>query len=331
MTKIAVDPEMLQALSNQAQRAATDLSEIGSRLQTMLGGLDWEIHRRVALEAGVEEARGQAGQLSEQTGGWAQFLSQKAQDFAHLDQTMAQALASVSGLAVAAGAVAGAGAVTGAVTGDDKGGGTLPGAVTPQRSNAVPYGEGVTSTNTERWKPVDVPVTSTQDDRSHLDQNGRVDRYNQVLDQFNVTGNPRYLRNGDTTYCNIFVSDATRAMGAEVPHCVMPDGTPVKTGTAGSVELDANKTVQWLEKHGAQYGWQSASPADAQQMANDGRPAVAVMENPGDIGHVAVVRPGHNDPEQGPQIANVGGSNFASTTVRRGFGKTDSIQYFVHQ
>jgi hypothetical protein len=152
-----------------------------------------------------------------------------------------------------------------------------------------------------------------------------------VLDQFNVTGNPRYLEDGENTFCNIFVSDATRAMGAEVPHCVMPDGTPVKTGTAGSVELDANRTVQWLEKHGAQYGWQSASPADAQQMANDGRPAVAVMEVPREIGHVAVVRPGLYDPAQGPRIANVGESNFASGTVREGFGKTNSVQYFVHE
>jgi hypothetical protein len=293
----------------------------------MLGGLDWEIHRRVALEAGVEEARSHAGQLSEQTAGWAHFLAQKAQEFAHLDQTMAQALASVSGLAVAVGAVAGAGAVTG----DNKGSGTPQGAVTPRGSSAVPHGKGVESTDTGRWKPVDVPVTSTQDDRGHLDQKGRVDRYNQVLDQFNVTGNPRYLRNGDTTYCNIFVSDATRALGAEIPHCVMPDGTPVITGTRGSVELEANKTVQWLEQHGAQYGWRSVSPAEAQQMANDGRPAVAVMENPGDIGHVAVVRPGLYDPDQGPQIANVGGSNFVSDSVRRGFGKTDSIQYFVHE
>jgi hypothetical protein len=308
MTKIAVDPEMLQALSNHAQRAAADLSEIGSRLHTMLGGLDWEIHRRVALEAGVEEARSHAGLLSEQTAGWAHFLSQKAQEFAHLDQTMAQMLA---GAATVVTAVAGARVAAG--------------------SSAIPYGQGVTSTNTERWKPVDVPLSSTQDDRTHLDQKGRVDRYNQVLDQFNVTGNPRYLQDGENTFCNIFVSDATRAMGAEVPHSVMPDGTPVKTGTAGSVELDANRTVQWLEKHGAQYGWHSASPADAQQMANDGRPAVAAMEVPRNIGHVAVVRPGSYDPARGPQIANVGESNFASGTVREGFGKTNSVQYFVHE
>jgi hypothetical protein len=143
-----------------------------------------------------------------------------------------------------------------------------------------------------------------------------------------VERNPRYRRDANT-YCNIFVSDATRAMGAEVPHWVMPDGSPAAPGTKGAHELDANATVNWLDKHGAEYGWRPATAQEAQAVANDGHPAVVVMEKPGAIGHVAMVRPGDYSEANGPATANVGAHNLSRDTVQHGFG-TKQVQYFVH-
>ena len=54
--------------------------------------------------------------------------------------------------------------------------------------------------------------------------------YNAVLDQFSVGNNPRYARRNGNTYCNIFVWDATRAMGAEIPHWVDQQGRPAEVG-----------------------------------------------------------------------------------------------------
>lgn len=330
MTRILLDPEHLMTLSLQAERTAGDLGELQAWLHGVLGAFDWEIRRRGEVESAVEEARAQALRLGEQAGAWGRFLSAKAQEFARLDGALAQALAGVG----VAGAMAGAaGAVHAATGGAVPHPGPAPkagaGNALPDAS-AVPYGKGVPVRQTERWKPVDVPVTSTAADRQRLDAAGRVDLYNQVLSQFDVTQNPRYVRNGETTYCNIFVTDATRALGAEIPHWVQQDGTPASPGAQGAQELNANNTVNWLEQHGAAYGWRHATAEDAQRTANDGRPAVAVMAVHGGTGHVAVVRPGAYDPAEGPQIANAGQNNFESGTVAKGFGHT-RVHYFVHE
>jgi len=47
-----------------------------------------------------------------------------------------------------------------------------------------------------------------------------VSSYNAVIDQFGVDRNPRYAPHDGLTFCNIFVSDVTRAMEAPIPHRV---------------------------------------------------------------------------------------------------------------
>lgn len=156
--------------------------------------------------------------------------------------------------------------------------------------------------------------------------------YTDVLNQFGVETNPRYDQRNNNTYCNIFVWDATRAMGAEIPHWVVPkSGAPVEVGKG--IELNANGVVNWLNKSGSQNGWHAETAVEAQQLANDGHPAVAVWNNPGGIGHVAMVRPGEYSTTNGPCIAQAGGVNTSSGTVGQNFvvaSKKDQMQYFVH-
>ncbi|HEX8825812.1 MAG TPA: peptidoglycan-binding protein [Archangium sp.] len=175
------------------------------------------------------------------------------------------------------------------------------------------------TTNTQAWIPVDAPVRGNPSNRN-------AHTYNEVLNQFAVGNNPRYTPRGGNTYCNIFVWDATRAMGAEIPHWVDGAGNP--TGVGKGRELNANATVDWLHQNGARHGYRQVSAAEAQQLANQGHPAVAVWKNPGGIGHVAMVRPGEVT-GQGPAIAQAGSKNFNNGHVKDSFGSRP-VEYWVN-
>ncbi len=173
----------------------------------------------------------------------------------------------------------------------------------------------------QQWKPNDPPLTgdSSLRDRSF---------YDAILNQFAVDKNGRYLPAGGKTYCNIFVWDATRAMGAEIPHWVDANGNPAGVGAAGAHELSANGVVNWLSQHGGRNGWRAVSAAEAQQWANAGKPSVVTFNNPGGTGHVAMVRPGELT-DRGPAIAQAGGHNFNSGHVQDGF-YNKPVVYWVH-
>jgi peptidoglycan hydrolase-like protein with peptidoglycan-binding domain len=175
------------------------------------------------------------------------------------------------------------------------------------------------TTNTQAWIPVDAPVRGNPSNRN-------AQSYNEVLNQFAVGNNPRYTPRGGNTYCNIFVWDATRAMGAEIPHWVDKSGNA--TGVGKGRELNANATVDWLHQHGARHGYRKVSAAEAQRLANQGHPAVAVWKNPGGIGHVAMVRPGEMT-SRGPAIAQAGSRNFNRGHVQDGFGNRP-VEYWVN-
>lgn len=152
--------------------------------------------------------------------------------------------------------------------------------------------------------------------------------YAQVINQFAVGDNPRYARRNGNTYCNIYAWDVTRAMGAELPHWRRHDGTPAQPFEQGAYEMNANGTARWLNQHGERYGWRQVSAEEAQAHANRGAPAVAIRENPGGIGHVAVVRPGEMT-DRGPCIAQAGGRNFNEGNVRDVWRRS-APQYWVH-
>ena len=160
------------------------------------------------------------------------------------------------------------------------------------------------------WLPAEAPLKSTPSERS-------LALYDAVINQFAVEKNPRYRRNQQgkgETYCNIFVWDVTRAMGAEIPHWVDQNNDPSVLGEG--IELDANDVIQWLHNRGS---WKRVDPERAQNLANQGFPVVATWLNPGGIRYIAVVRPGQYSSSQGATIAQAGGTNFNHGTVAQGF------------
>lgn len=175
------------------------------------------------------------------------------------------------------------------------------------------------TTRTDAWNPVNAPIQSVPGNRS-------VTRYNDAINQFAVGVNPRYAKRNGNTYCNIFVWDVTRAMGAEIPHWVDGNGNPVGVGKGR--ELSANGVCSWLKNHGARFGWKKVSAAEAQAAANQGKPVVSSWHNPGGIGHVGIVRPGEIT-DRGPAAAQAGAKNFNRGHVADGFGSRP-VEYWVH-
>lgn len=185
------------------------------------------------------------------------------------------------------------------------------------------YSEG-TYNPKDRYSALSVkpPLRNTKDER---DPN----IYKAVLNQFGVEKNPRYDQRNGNTYCNIYVWDATSAMGAPIPHWVNANGDPVSDGKGS--ELNANGVVAWLRDHGYQRGWHQVSAADAQAYSNQGKPAVVVWANPNPSlsGHVAMVRPGEYSSTTGPHITQAGATNYNHTTVSNTFGDK-KVTYYVH-
>ena len=116
--------------------------------------------------------------------------------------------------------------------------------------------------------------------------------YNDVIDQAQVTLNPRYLPAGGETYCNIFAKDVMAWMQAALPYWVDTNGNPTKPFTTGAREQSANRMSDWLAVHGRRYGWEQVDlPEEAQSRANLGHPTLAIAPAT-KHGHVVVVRPG---------------------------------------
>ncbi len=172
-----------------------------------------------------------------------------------------------------------------------------------------------------------------------VNEPGQRDRamYANVINQFGVGSNPRYTprdidKNGSQdTFCNIFVWDVTRAMGAEIPfHVSLEDGhSPV--AVAKGNYMDANEMTRWLSEHGTKYGWREVSAEEAQSSANAGQPAVVAWDSHSSkAGHVAVVRPGEYSEKDGPVIAQAGRNNLNETTVSKTFANK-TPRYFVHE
>lgn len=190
-------------------------------------------------------------------------------------------------------------------------------------SEAVPY---------NAWVAVSPKVRSNEGNRS-------AKLLNEVIAQFQVETNGRYKQNkyGNDTYCNIFLWDVSRAMGAEIPHYINPQtGEPrYYPNVQGAMELDANGVADWLSKNGAKYGWKEVSAKEAQACANRGRPAVTAWKNSGGIGHVQVVCPSKNgdfDANRGVTVAQAGRVNTQYSHISSTFssGRLSGVKYYVH-
>lgn len=168
----------------------------------------------------------------------------------------------------------------------------------------------MTFPNPRQWVAVDAPLTNAPGHRSP-------EALRAVLAQFDVLNAARYQPADGKTYCNIFVSDATRALGCEVPHWIVDE--------KGERELNANATCDWLLILGPQHGWREVGAWDAVREAMRGCPVVLAWQNPNPrkSGHVAVMlENGH--------IAQAGRRNLFDAPVEQGFGRHQP-RFFVHE
>lgn len=128
-------------------------------------------------------------------------------------------------------------------------------------------------------------------------------RLNQTLDSLHVNNNPKYqpkVVNGKKeTYCNVYVHDATTKLGAPIP------------------QMRANEMNTWLKN--SSNGWKQVSPAEAQKLANQGKPVVGAWSNPNGHGHVVMVRPGTYSAADGPHVAQAGSKPTNFTTLSGAF------------
>mgnify|MGYP006910108708 CR=1 FL=1 len=124
-------------------------------------------------------------------------------------------------------------------------------------------------------------------------------------------------------------------MDVQLPHWVDAKGKPTAYAAAGAHELNANATFNWLESHGAEYGWRKVSMDEASGYANQGKPALVVWKNPNPArsGHVAVVIP---STDGRTHIAQAGGVNTEDRAIAAGsaFGLAGTIgkdcSFWVH-
>ena len=203
---------------------------------------------------------------------------------------------------------------------------------------ATAFARGLANAN-DRAAPLNAPLTNDAHHRSAFD-------YAKVIDQFRVDESARY-EPGAATYCNIFVWDVTRAMGAEIPHYVSKDD---QTGASAVdelgqfnapgdqlEELNVNRTVAWLQDAGPSNGWTRVDARMAQDMANGGHPAVAIWPNPSaeQPGHVAIVRPGSLPlSASGVAIAQAGRLVLDADHLDTGFNDPKlqkPVQYWFHE
>ena len=187
---------------------------------------------------------------------------------------------------------------------------------------------GETIIPVEAWRPTTPAITSNETNRSP-------ERYRAVIDQFNVETAERYRpgRN-DSTYCNIFLWDVTKAMGAEIPHYTDPEtGEPrYYPDTKGAKSMGAIATDAWLEKHGREYGWYEADAETAQRYANEGKPAVT---SAGSLGHVQIVCPSEDggfDTARGVTIAQAGRivTNYSYISGTYSTTGQKNVRYWIH-
>ena len=164
--------------------------------------------------------------------------------------------------------------------------------------------------NPQQWKPLEPPMRGDSSRRSPQ-------ALLEITRQFHVAEALRYRPSPGITWCNIYLWDATKALGCEIPHFY------------SGKELTANATCDWLVVNGPLFGWYGVTDAvTAQAHASAGLPVVATWKNPKGHGHVAVCVP---TPAgfSGVYVTQAGGTNFEEGPIARGFGKVP-VTYFGH-
>ena len=162
-------------------------------------------------------------------------------------------------------------------------------------------------------------------------------RYRQVINQFDVENNTRYAVKNGSTYCNIFVWDVTRAMGAEIPHYIDKQTMEARyyPETKGAFQTNANMICKWLSQKGNEYGWCEVTAEQAQALANEGHPVVTTYKNPNGHGHVQVVCPskdGTYNEKKGVTVAQAGSHLYDYAYISDVFSSRglSKVVYYAH-
>ena len=137
---------------------------------------------------------------------------------------------------------------------------------------------------------------------------------------------------GKHTHCSAFVASIAKKLGVYL----------LRPPDHGQILL-ANAQYDWLADGGEEHGWHATRGGEqAQQSANRGYLVVATYRNHRDNkpGHIAIVRPSDKSPREiereGPQIIQAGGTNYTSTSLKRGFAghsaawANDEVRYYAH-
>lgn len=158
----------------------------------------------------------------------------------------------------------------------------------------------------EKWLPASPDFTNGSLDRDP-------EKLVQVARQFDVESSARYAPANGATYCNLYATDVTSALAAPIPHWWLEQ------------ELNVNATLDWLQRHGADYGWTQSDQTTAQLAAGRGRPAVVLWRNPDTTkhGHIAVCLPGN-------LLAQAGAVNRFGAALSECFGSLTPLQWFTH-
>ena len=137
---------------------------------------------------------------------------------------------------------------------------------------------------------------------------------------------------GKHTHCSAFVAAAAKMFGVYILR--PPEHAQI---------LLANAQYDWLANEGERNGWRSVrTDVEAQDYANRGFLVVATYKNHHDDkpGHIAIVRPSNKSEaairNEGPQVTQAGGTNYKSTSLRRGFAghpaawEQHEVRYYAH-
>jgi hypothetical protein len=170
--------------------------------------------------------------------------------------------------------------------------------------------------------PLDAPVKSDITNRS-------VNRYKDVINQFGVGNNPRYVRDAHT-YCNTFAGDVARAMGVPLPQKREFGMNPKDKATIGFPQLYEYFTDGDAPVRASEDGWQTLEKTTEdlsmlETHVNSGKMAVVVND-----GHIAVIKPGQEITDFSTiEIAQAGATCSNKITLKEGFGNTTEPRIYI--
>lgn len=147
-----------------------------------------------------------------------------------------------------------------------------------------------------------------------------------VMGQFNVESSPRYQPGKGITCCNLYISDVTNALGAELPHWVDRKKALSSYPGAHSRETTANDIYDRLLA--GVDGYTECTPDVALAKALLGHPVVVSWRNPSGPGHVGLVEPVSD--ARGILVAQAGAVCGRRIPLRAAFGDR-ALRMFWHE